>query len=223
MKEKSEHDEKATPAPGAVARAALRAIDACIAWLTTLRRRFDTGGDEGHGREPAGRHDKTTKDEAAVPEAPRRGFFLRGLLVGLVCLLIGGGAAAFSVYRVFAKQLAEHADVVEHMQEEIDVAKKEETRSVNLMARFQRENAEMRLQLREAEREVQDQKARTDELDKALAEARRPERPPAPSSRGVPSARTAKPRAPQKTGDCAVGGANPGDKLGECIEKFNQP
>jgi hypothetical protein len=235
MSTKSGHSDKTTRSrdaedeespPGATAKIALRAIDASIGWLSGLRRRFVPDGDEGRGHEPA-----AAEGVAGEEAPPRRGFFLRGLLIGFLCLLAGSVGGGFWAHRKFAKDLVDHAGVVERMQEEIDTARKEETRSINLGERFRRENAEMRLQLREAQHASETEKAHAEELDKALADAKKAAQPPPPAkparpvaapSRSAVAAPPSKPHVAPKTGNCAVGGAGLGDQLSDCIEQFNR-
>jgi len=236
MSSKSEHNEKTArsrdaedekSAPGATARLALRVIDAGIGWLNGMRRRFSPDGDESGGHEPA-----AAEGVAGEQASPRRGFVWRGLLIGFLCLLVGGVVGGFWAQRKFAKDLADHAGVVERMQEEVDSARKEETRSINLGERFRRENAEMRLQLREAQHAAETEKGHAEDLDKALAEAKKAAQPPAPPAKPARRAAEAaspavqalpsKPSVPPKTGKCAVGGANLGGQLSDCIEQFNR-
>jgi hypothetical protein len=211
------------PTPGSVGRAALRIIDAAIDRLQRWRRHFDGGDGESPDRQAG--HRAAAHEEAAA-ETPRRGFFLRGALIALLCLAVGGAAGGFWAYRLLAGQLAEHDAEVERLQGDIDAAKKEETRSANLVTRLQRENGEMRLQVREAQRTARDAEERAGELDKALAAAKRPVRPPAPApaaARARARAPAVQGRAPLKSVDCSVGGADTGTRLSECIERFNRP
>ena len=216
---KAETDEE-KPAAGALTRAALRVINALAGWLDKLRTRLQpaAGEERGRSREPAGRQDKKVVEEPEA-EQPRRGFLLRGLLIGLVALLVGAAAGGLLAYREMRHKLDAHEAVVDGLQDELEVAKKEAARAVNQMARFQRENNEFRQKDLEARTEVRAQAARIDELEKQLA-TKRPERPLA-ATRGAPSA-VARPPAPPKTGDCAVGTAKAGEALTDCIEKFNR-
>ena len=202
-------------------------LEQAAGWLGGMRRRFAPDSDETPGQKPA-----AAGTVAGEEAPPRRGFFLRGLLIGFLCLLVGGVGGGFWAHRKFAKDLADHASVVERMQEDIDTALKEETRSINLMARFRRENAEMRLQLREAQHQSETEKARAEDLDKALADAKKAAQPrPPPAKAAFPAAQPArpvtqtpqsKPSVPPKTGKCAVGGAGLGNQLSDCIEQFNR-
>jgi hypothetical protein len=172
---------------------------------------------ESPERQTGGRGDNSPRD--AAPDAPRRGFFLRGSLIALLCLALGGGAGGFWAYRLLVGQLQEHEAVVDRLQGDIDAAKKEESRGANLVTRLQRENGEMRLQVREAQRIARDAEDRVRELGKALAAARPPARPPA----GQYQAPAVQPGPPLKSGKCSVGGPDTGTRLSECIERFNRP
>jgi hypothetical protein len=215
MSEKNRERDDPAPSPGAVAKTAIRAIDACMGVLQRLRGRFEPQSDgDGKHRQP---------EPTPVPEtteaAPQRPSLLHRALVVLLCLLIGAGAGAVISYRGLAIKLKEHAGVVERMQDEIDAAKKAESRNVKLMDRFQRENAEYRQQTREAERQAEEQKSRADQLDAQLAEKKRAEQPPPPAARTAIAHPKAKPSTPPKTGDCTVGN---GSDLTKCIDKFNR-
>ena len=220
-------DAGATRGPGAAGRAALRLIDGLIGWLGRLRSRFDSEGEETRGkeargkeREPDGRHGQAAGESAEAP--PRRSLLWPGLLIGVICLAAGAGIGGLLLWRELRHELGEHAAVVEGLQDELDVSRKEAARSVNLMARFQRENNEFRQQLQAAQSEAQSDKARIDELEKQLAAARRPERPVGQVGRSTPSAPVARHPAPPKGGNCAINGGKAGADLAECIEKFNQ-
>jgi hypothetical protein len=225
MNNKAEDRDQAAPQPGVVTVTMLRAIDACLRTLQRLRSRFEAPAEEeGFSRGGGKRRQSGPQEPTAGEEpAPRpRGLLFR-LLIMLICLLVGGGAGAYFSYRGLSKLVAARGAAMEQIQEELDIAKKEEARKVNLMAKFQKENAEFRLQMREAQREVEDYKSRIDELDKQLAAAKRVERPAPAGRRAAVPAASAKPRAPQKTGDCTVGTGNLSGNLTDCIEKFNRP
>jgi hypothetical protein len=96
----------------------------------------------------------------------------------LICVLLGGGAGAFLSYRGLSKLV--------------------QARSVNPMAKFQKENAEFRLQMREAQREVEEYKSRIDELDKELIAAKRVERPAPAGRRAAAPTATTKPSTPKR-------------------------
>jgi hypothetical protein len=199
--------------PGALGKAALRLIDAAIARLQRWRRHFDGAGEEGAPERRRGHGATAEAAEAApAPAATQRRIWLRLTLAVLLALVLGGGAGAFWARGLFVNQLTEHAGVVERLQEEIEAARKEEIRNVNALARFQRENGELRLQARTARRDLQDSEEQVAALQKTLAEARRPP-PRAPAVRA--------PRVPAKSGKCSVSGA--GARLEECLESFNRP
>jgi hypothetical protein len=217
-----QQEEAETPRPGVLARPMLRLIDGGIGWLRHMRRRFDATTAEGDG--PASRTPVKDADEGAAAAAPRRGFWLRGLLVGLCCLVLGGGAGGFWAYRQFERQIGEHAGVVERMQEDIDSSAKEEKRAVNLMSRYQRENAEMRLLTRETQAEKEVLAARIEELEKDLAAARQAMKPaPAPKAAAPGGGRlpvaSSPTRPPTKTGRCTAGSA---DQITDCIDQYNR-
>ena len=221
MSEKNRERDDPAPSPGAVAKTAIRAIDACMGVLQRLRGRFEpqTGG--GEAPLDAGKRGQSGPPHAAetTDAAPQRPSFLHRALIVLLCLLIGAAAGAAISYRGLAIKLKEHTGVVERMQDEIDAAKKAEARNVKLMDRFQRENAEYRQQTREAEREAEDQKSRADQLETQLAEKKRAEQPPPPPGRVAIAHPKARPSAPPKTGNCTVGN---GSDLTKCIDKFNR-
>lgn len=204
--------------PGAVSRFALRGIDACLRVLQRLRSRFapneeedenDRGGKRG-GAHPA--HEA----EADVPAAPKPSFLHRALLV-LIGLLIGGAVGAVVAYRGLSLKLEAHSAVVERMQDEIDAAKKDEVRTIKLMDKFLRENAEYRQQAREAQHEADTARKEAAQLEAQVAEMKRAEQ----ATQQTPNKPATAPqsRLPPKTGNCAVGDA--GD-LSKCIEKFNR-
>jgi hypothetical protein len=225
MANKAEDTDKAAPRPSVVSAAVLRAIDACLHALQRLRSRFEVPAEDKDAKRDGGRRSQSAPELAPATEeaAPHsKGFLYRALIV-LLCLLLGSAAGATLAYRVFSKKLESHATVVERIEDELDIAKKEEARSVNLMAKFQKENAEFRLEVREAQREVEDYKRRIDELEKQQAATKRIERPVSSSGRAAVPAATAKPRAPEKTGTCTVGPGNPSGSLSDCIDKFNRP
>lgn len=225
MSKKAEASDKAAPRPNVVKVALLRVIDACLGALQRLRSRFESPDqDEGSSRGGGKRSQSPDKEPPPAEEAaPRPQGLLYRVLIVLLCLLLGTAAGGLLSYRVLSQKLEAHATVVERMQDELDIAKKEEARSVNLMAKFQKENAEFRLQVREAQREVADYKSQVDELDKQLAATKRVERPAPSSGRAANPVAKAAPAVPQKAGDCAVGSANAVGNLANCIDKFNRP
>jgi hypothetical protein len=203
--------------PGAVAKTVLRTIDACLHLLQRLRNRFEASDEVAASDDRHAQAGPAKEDKALAPA------LLRRALIVLLCLLAGGGGGALLVYRGLSMKLHAHSSVVEHLQEELDIAKKEEARTVKLMDRFQRENAEYRHEARDAQREAETHKRRADELDEQLtAVKQRAERPAPQSGRAATTSSAAKSRPPQKTGNCAVGGANLGGDLSTCIEKFNR-
>jgi hypothetical protein len=193
---------------------ALRAIDACVRALQRLRKRFEAREDE----EAGGGKPRGADTEPVVREAPpRRIGFLVGLLIVLASLLVGVAAGSWGAYRGMTTVLAARAVAIDRLQEEIDISKSEQARSVNQMIRFQKENAELRLHLLKARRESVDDKARIDELEKQSARAKRLERPPAadhPVGAASPRSHT--------SGRCAVGTGSAGNGVAACIEQFNR-
>jgi hypothetical protein len=219
--------EREVPAgPGAAAKAALRVVDAGLRLFQRLHDRLagTESREDRHGRSPEGH----SADTAAVPTRPS---LLRRLAIGLLLLLAGSGTGGWLAYRTLSLQLNEHAGVVERMQDELDAIRKEDARNVKLLDKFQRENAEYRHEAREAQREAEVHKRRNEEFEaqieeakraeevKRAEEARRAELVAQQARRAAASAPRAKTRAPQKTGNCAVGTA--GD-LSNCIEEFNR-
>lgn len=191
--------------------AVLRAIDACLRALQGLRRRLEAPVDEDEGGRGA-RRCEVEADATAETVPSRRIGFLHVLLAGLVCLLLGAGAGTWGAYRGMAKIFELRTAEVDRLQDELEVSRKVQTRSVNQMARFQQENAEIRLKLLQAQRMRQDDQARIGDLQKQLAGTPRAERPTAPA---------AAPQAPPKAGTCAVGTGNAAADLTNCIERFN--
>jgi hypothetical protein len=215
----ADKDEERQP-PGRVATLILRAIDACLRALQKLRSRFEPPAEERGAAPGAGKRGGAASEEspAAAEAPPKRHGFLYRLLVVLACLLIGAGGGTWVAYRGMAKMLDVRAAAVDRLHDDLDIARKEQTRSVNEMTRFQKENAELRLQAIEARHETESDKARIDELEKQLAEVKHVERPAAPGRHA-----TVEPGSPPKSGRCAVGTGNPSADLTNCIEKFNQP
>ena len=230
--EEARQEEGEKPAgPGFIARLELRVIDAALAWLQHLRARLagNSDGDDRHGKGKDRDQNKSAGGAAGVPadvgEPPARhrlrSFFIVLLLVGLA----GAGAVAWS-WRHFESRLAEHDEVVDRLQEELNAAAKEEKRATGLVDRFQRENGELRLQSREALAEAENLRGRVEGLTRQLDDAKRglaelqaaKSRPVVPP----PMARGGAPTPPQKTGRCAVGGAGSSEQIADCIERFNQ-
>jgi uncharacterized protein HemX len=218
--------EREEPAgPGAAAKAALRVVDAGLGFFQRLHNRL--AGSESHDDRHGHAAERQEPETTAVAARPS---LLRRLAIGLLLLLAGLGTGGYLAYRALSQQIKEHASVVERMQEEIDAVRKEDARNVKLMDKFQRENAEYRREAREAEREAESHKRRADELEAQMEEAKRAEDAKRAEAakraevaaqkarREAASAARAKPSAPQKTGKCAVGGA---DDLSDCLEKFN--
>jgi hypothetical protein len=225
MSNRAEDRDKPAPRRSVVSVTALRVIDACLRVLQRLRNRFEPPDeDEGSSRGSGKRSQSAAEQSPASEEcAPRPKGLLFRVLIVLVGLLLAGAAGALISYYGLSKLVEARGAAVERVQEELDIAKKEESRIVNLMSRFQRENGEYRLQVHEAQREVEEYKNRIDELDKQLAATRRVERPAPKGVRGAVPAESAKPRAPQKTGNCAVDTGNLSGGLSDCIDKFNRP
>lgn len=211
-------------APGAVTKAALRVIDACLNYLQRLRGRFapeDESGRHGGRRSPLDSKQVPATEEKAPPP---KSSFLRLALVALICLLLGSGAGTLLSYRELSHQLSEHGSVVERIQEELDATRKEDARNVKLLDKFQRENAEYRHEAREAQRETESAKSRVAELETRIEEmrheqAKRAEQAAQEARRAAALAQRGKQQRPPKTGNCAVGSGN---DVTECIEKFNR-
>ncbi|MBI5786856.1 MAG: hypothetical protein HZA64_15500 [Rhodocyclales bacterium] len=217
---KPDTENEASAAPGVAARSALRVVDAC---LNVLQRWHDrlAGTSERAGRLG---HPPARSEPADASAPPARPSLLRRLLVAVILLLAGGAAGAWLAYRGLSHQLAEHAGVVERLQEELDGARKEDARNVKLLDKFQRENAEYRHEAREAQREADKAGDRTAELEAQLEEMKQEQakhaEQAAQQARRAAAAPRAKPGTPaQKSGKCAAGSAG---ELTECIEKFNR-
>jgi septal ring factor EnvC (AmiA/AmiB activator) len=233
MKSSPEDNDKAAPSVGLVAAAVLRAIDACLRALHRLRRRFEAPLDKEASPRDARGGSASGENSAAetAEDVPRQKPLLYRLLIIVICLLLGGITATLLAYRGFAKVIEARGTVIERLQEDVELSKKEETRSVNLTAKFQKENSEYRLQMRELQREADEYKTRIEDLNKQLTALKRVE-PPAPTARAsAPVARAiARPNPapspaaspPPKTGTCAVGTGNLSGNLAECIDKFNR-
>lgn len=222
---RQQDEEAADRSPGFLARPLLRLIDGGIAWLQHMRGRL-AGAPAADAPAPgrAAASAGAAADAADSATVPTRGFWWRGLLVGVCCLALGGGGGAFWAYRQFERQLTEHADVVERMQEDIKSSTKEEQRAVNLMTRYQRENAEMRLVTRETQAEKEMLAARIEALEKELAAARQaakppPEPKPAATGSGRLPVVSSPPRPPVKTGRCTAGSA---EQIADCIDQYNK-
>ena len=229
-------------APGAGARAALRLIDACIAPLQRLRKRFDPDSEEhtpaAHGHAaPAGHADAdAASDSETAGTAPRRPSLLLRLLVILLALGLGLAAGGFLAWQKLSAQLAEHDSVVERLQDDINAAAKEEVQRSTLVDKLQRENGEYRQQMREARREAAFQQERADELEQRMQEqqlaAKRAEAakkaaaeptPPAKPVGQAASRRTpARASAPQKSGHCEISAEHPDGDLTTCLDNYNK-
>jgi len=207
MTEQTDEREEETKAPGAVAKALVRGVDACIGWLQKLRNRF-APGDEFIAPPPS--------DDAEAPATAKGMSKLAWLLVSLVCLLLGAGGGGFLAYRALSIKLKAHDQIVGQLQEQIDIDKKEEAHAVNQMARFQRENGEFREQARIAVRQADDYRKQVADLEEQV-EKLRADRPGASVS-----LKPAPARKPEKSGRCAVGTADAGSQLTDCIDKFNR-
>jgi hypothetical protein len=224
MSNRAVDQDEAPKRPGKLAAAALRAIDACLGALQRLRKRFTVPAEDEDSSGQGGKRSQSAADQppVVVAGAPGQKTLLHRALIVLLCLLLGGVGGALFSYRGLAKMLATRGAAIEQLQEEIDLSKKEEARSLNLTARYQKENSEYRQQSREAQREVENYKSRIEELGKELTAMKRVEAPAPRGARVAPAAAPAKPSAPQKSGNCVVGTANPSGNLTDCIEKFNR-
>jgi hypothetical protein len=188
-------------------KAALRMIDACLRPLQKLRQRLEPEEDDARDRRRGAK-----PEEETPPTPPRRIGFFTGLLILFVCLLVGNATGTWGAYRFMERVLDLRAAQVDRLRDDLNASQKDQARSVNQMARFQKENGELRLQMRDAQRTMDDDQTRIADLEKQLAAAKRVERPVA----------AAAPHAPHKSGTCAVGTGNPGADLTNCIEQFNQ-
>lgn len=210
-----EEDEEEAPAGGrrgALSALALRAIDACMRPLRRWRNRIEPPVEEGDGVEVAA----PGADTAPVPKT-----LLHRALIVLMCLLIGGSAGGLVAYRGFARALESDSAMVERLQEDLAESRKDEVRSYNAKAKYQKEVLEYRKALRETELELHSAKTRVEELNRQLQALK-------PESRNKPAAAAgrstaAKPPVPPKTGTCVAGAANTAAELQECLKKFNSP
>jgi uncharacterized protein HemX len=213
MKDRSAPSEPPASHHGKPAAAVLRLIDAGIHRLERLRNRIEPPVDKAE----RGRGDSAAPEAAAEVAKPRRrAGFLGILLIVVVAVLAGAAGGTWTAYRGMARILDKRAAAVESLQEDLAVAQKEQTRSTNQMARFQEENGELHLQLRESQRQNADDQARIDDLEKQLAEAKRTPRAAAGSH--PVAAASGHPRS----ATCAVSTANAGTDLSRCIDGFNR-
>lgn len=216
-------EQEQPPTPGAVAKMALRVVDACLGYCQRLHDRL-AGATEHHGHHG---HDRHADARPAADEAPppaKHPSFLRRLLVALALLLLGGGTGALLTYRTLSEQAKEHSDVVERLQDEIDATRKEESRNVKLLDKFQRENAEYRREAREAQREAEAAKARSAELAEEIESMKRAQQTAQQAAQEARRAAAAKAKArasaPAKGGNCTAGTA---DEVADCISRYNRP
>ncbi len=215
MSKPDEEREEEASGPGAIAKRVVRVLDAGIQALQRLRTRLGGPDDESSdGRRGSGSM-REAADENAVASRPS---LLRRLAIALLLLLVGLAVGGYLSYRMLSLELAKHGSVVERMQEEIDAARKEDARNVRLLDKFQRENAEYRLDAREAqraaekaERHAEELEGQIEEMKRAAQAAQQPRRAAPPTSRASP--------APQKSGSCSVGSA---EEMAACIESFNR-
>jgi hypothetical protein len=226
MSKPDDSEREAPPAgPGAVTKAALRAIDACLHALQNLRKRF-APSDESDRRDdrrsqPDPKHAPAAAEEAPAPRLP----LLKLFVVASICLLVGGAAGAWFSYRTLSHQIREHANVVDRMQEDLDAARKEDARNVKLLDKFQRENAEYRHEAREAQRVAESAKGQVAGLEAQIEtlkydNAKRNVETAQETRRTTELAKQrAKERPPQKTANCDVGTAA---EMADCIAKFNR-
>ena len=224
--EEARQEEAEKPAgPGFIGRLELRVIDAALAWLQHLRQRVaPVAVDERGGH--AGKMAPAAHAEVPAEGPPPARHRLLWFLVALLLVVLAGAGAGGWAWRHFESRLAEHDEIVDRLQDELNAAAKEEKRATGLVDRFQRENGELRLQSREALAEAETLRGRVEGLTRQLDDAKRglaelqaaKSRPAAPP----PMARGGAPTPPQKTGRCAIGGAGSGEQIADCIERFNQ-
>jgi septal ring factor EnvC (AmiA/AmiB activator) len=199
-----------------MSRIALRAIDACLRPLQRLRDRIEP---------PAGDDDFPEVVEDVEDAAPVQKTLLHRALIVLMCLLLGAGAGGLMAYRGFSKALDSHTEMVERLQEDLAESRKDEVRSYNAKAKFQKEVLEYRKTLRETAMELQSAKARAEELNRQLL-VLKPELRAKTAVAPVTSRSAAapvKPAVPRKSGTCLTGSATTAADLQKCLDKFNSP
>lgn len=210
--------------PGALATAALRAVDAGLRALQRLRSRLEPAVVEEDAATARGRRKQPVSEEAPAPAvpAPTAKSFLHRALIVLMCLLIGGVSGMLFSYRAFSRQLEAQQKRIDYLQDEDRLARKNETRNLGAKLKQQEEIAECRQSLSEVEQEVEGYQRQIAELKPQLPSTPSVGRP---KSRNEVAAKalTAQPHIPQKTGTCVTGTGNPSGDLLDCISKFNRP
>lgn len=210
----------------ALASASLRAIDGGMRVLQRLRDRIAAPDEEASSRD-----DRRGGRRAAVDERPevqaaeptRAARLLHGALVVLLCLLLGGAIGTLLSYRGFSKLLDSRQAIIDFMQDEIALSKKEEALSVEAKAKYQIELGEYRKQLRESQYETEEYKGKVEELNNQLLAMKRVEPPVPQDGARAGATRSAGRSPPQKTGNCVAGTADVSGMLVDCIDKFNRP
>lgn len=216
MSKPDEEREEETTGPGAVARRLIPVLDAGIQVLQRLRSRLGGSDDESSDDRRSSGPAREAADEGAAASGPS---LLLRLAIALLLLIVGLAVGGYLSYRMLSLQLEKHGSVVERMQEELDAARKEDARNVKLLDKFQRENAEYRLDARDAQRAAEKAERHAEELEAQIEEMKRAEQATQQPRRATPPTSRASQRAPLKSGNCAVGSA---EEMSACIEKFNQ-
>lgn len=221
MKSKDDQEASAAesePRPARLKKALLRAVDACSAGLQRLRNRIEPPLEESlrdHGR-------RNGAPEAQAPPRPKS--LLRRTLIVVLCLLIGGNVGMLFSYRLLARSLDARAEVIDFLQERIADWQREDGRNRKSLAKCQEESGAHWKAAHEAQRQVDADKEKIDELEKRLASVKPVERPIAPPAARTPSARTppAATARPLKSGDCTTGATNAAENLAKCLDQFNR-
>lgn len=216
-------DEEEVQGPGALTRAALRAIDASVRTLQGWRNRLDAReeGEESSGDDR--RRKSSVVEDAPEPaaEAPRQKSLLQRALIVLMCLLLGGTGGMLLAYRGFSRMLDSREALVEHLREEITQTQKDDAHSLHALDKAKMEIVDYRKSLRETQKELAEARAQIEQLNKQANPAKRVDKPVAQSA-PAPSG-SAKSRTPLKTGTCVTGPGDTSSTIQECLDKFNRP
>ena len=231
MTDEEPNQEEATQRAGILARMARRAIDAGLfaidaglRALQGLRHRIEPPVADAEATGMRGKRNRPGGDEppAIVASPPPRKTLLRRFLTIVMCLLIGGVAGMLISYRGFSRQIESQQKRIDHMQDEITQALRDEARSLGEKRKLQREIVDYRDSLNEARQEITEHQRQIAELNAQLSTARQPVRA-ADRSGPPPKPVAAQPRTAPKTGTCVTGGANSTADLLDCISKLNRP
>lgn len=206
--------------------AELRVIDAVSSPLLRLRNRLEAPSDgedaSDDNRRSARPHpDESAQPQLATPPKPRRLIYFLLFVLFLTAGAISG--AAFS-YRLLSKALNSNSVLIDRLRDELALMRKQESRNLKELAGNQRTIRAYDRDAAEYLKEIEEYKARTEELRRQLTAARSARGDStSQESRGSPAAAVIVKRAtPQKTGTCTMDSTNVAANLGECVEKFNR-